>query len=254
MPGPLIPIVHTHIDFAPYSARFIFDKALAAIQKRGVFRLGLSGGNTPRPVHAELVKLAGDLPWERVQITFGDERCVPPDHPDSNYRMARESLLDLVPIPAGNVFRIRGEIDPETAAKEYQAQLSAFAGRFKEAVYRHDLLLLGLGEDGHTASLFPDSPALKETARQVIPATGPKPPPRRITMTFPLINASRDIAFLVNDIAKQPIIDDILCDEDDSVYPAARVHPEEGTLHWLIGHEFPPCEGDEAFLEDPLPE
>lgn len=252
MPGPVIPVVHTEIDFAPDSARFIFEKAEAAIKARGLFRLGLSGGNTPRPVHAELVKIAGDLPWERIQITFGDERCVPPDHADSNYRMARESLLDLVPIPPGNVFRIRGEIDPEKAAKEYEAQLSAFAGRFKEAIYRHDLLLLGLGEDGHTASLFPASPALGEKVRLVIPATGPKPPPQRITMTFPLINASHDIAFLVNDIAKQPIIDDILC--DDSVYPAARVHPEDGTVHWLIGHEFPPCEGEEERVEDMLPE
>jgi len=159
---------------------------------------------------------------------------VPPDDAQSNYRMARESLLDRVRIPAGNVFRIRGEIDPETAAREYEAQLSAFAARFGEARYRHDLLILGLGEDGHTASLFPGSAALAETVRNVIPATGPKPPPQRITMTLPLINASRHIVFLVNDASKQPVIDEILA--GSSARPAARVCPTDGKLTWLLGH------------------
>jgi 6-phosphogluconolactonase len=162
-------VIHTP-DFAAYAAHFIVEAAQAAIADRGVFRVALSGGNTPRPVHEALAKI-GDLPWEKIQITFGDERCVPPDDAASNYRMARESLLDRIKIPAGNVFRIRGEIDPASAAQEYEAQLSAFAARFGEARYRHDLLILGLGEDGHTASLFPGSPALAEVARNVIPAT-----------------------------------------------------------------------------------
>jgi 6-phosphogluconolactonase len=233
MQTDVIPrVIHTP-DFALYSARFIAEAAHTAIADRGVFRLGLSGGHTPRPVHEALAEI-GDLPWEKIQITFGDERCVPPDDAESNYRMARESLLDRVRIPAGNVFRIRGEIDSEVAALEYEAQLSAFAARFGEARYRHDLLILGLGEDGHTASLFPGSPALAEAARNVIPATGPKPPPQRITMTFPLINASRHIVFLVNDASKQPVIDEILA--GSSSYPAARARPAEGNLTWLLGH------------------
>ena len=233
MQTDVIPrVIHTP-DFALYSARFIAEAAHAAIADRGVFRLGLSGGHTPRPVHEALAKI-GDLAWEKIQITFGDERCVPPDDADSNYRMARESLLDRVRIPAGNVFRIRGEIDPEAAAREYETQLSAFAARFGEDRYRHDLLILGLGEDGHTASLFPGSPALAEAARNVIPNTGSKPPPQRITMTFPLINASRHIVFLVNDAGKQPVIDEILA--GSSSYPAARVRPVEGKLTWLLAH------------------
>jgi len=220
-------------DFANDAARFIAEAAYSAIAEGGVFRLGLSGGNTPRPVHEALAEI-GDLPWEKIQITFGDERCVSPDDADSNYRMARESLLDRVRIPAGNVFRIRGEIDPEAAAQEYEAQLSAFAARFGEARYRHDLLILGLGGDGHTASLFPGSPALEEMARNVIPATGPKPPPQRITMTFPLINASRHVVFLINDAGKQPVIDEILA--GSSSRPAGRVRPVEGKLTWLLGH------------------
>jgi 6-phosphogluconolactonase len=225
-------VIHTP-DFAPYAARFIAEAAHAAITERGVFRLSLSGGNTPRPVHEALAKF-DDLPWEKIQITFGDERCVPPDDKASNYRMARESLLDRIKIPAGNVFRIRGEIDPEAAAREYEAQLSAFAARFGEARYRHDLLILGLGEDGHTASLFPGSPALAEVSRNVIPATGPKPPPQRITMTLPLLNAARHVVFLVNDAGKQPIIDEILAGATG--YPAAHVRPVDGKLTWLLGH------------------
>ena len=225
-------VIHTP-DFAPYAARFIADAAHAAITERGVFRLSLSGGNTPRPVHEALAKF-NDLPWEKFQITFGDERCVPPDDKASNYRMARESLLDRIKIPAGNVFRIRGEIDPEAAAREYEAQLSAFAARFGEARYRHDLLILGLGEDGHTASLFPGSPALAEVTRNVIPATGPKPPPQRITMTLPLLNAARHVVFLVNDAGKQPIIDEILAGATS--YPSAHVRPVDGKLTWLLGH------------------
>jgi 6-phosphogluconolactonase len=233
MQTDVIPrVVHTP-DFALYSANFIAEAARAAIAERGVYRLSLSGGHTPRPVHEALAEIA-DLPWEKIQITFGDERCVPPDDAESNYRMARESLLDLVKIPAGNVFRIRGEIDPEVAAQECEAQLSAFAARFGEERYRHDLLILGLGEDGHTASLFPGSPALAEVTRNVIPATGPKPPPQRITMTLPLLNASRHVLFLVNDASKQPIIDEILT--GSSSYPAARVRPAEGKLTWILGH------------------
>jgi 6-phosphogluconolactonase len=220
-------------DFARDAARFILDHGRAALAARGLFRLGLSGGNTPRRVHAALAELAGDFPWAKVQITFGDERCVPPDHDQSNYRMAKESLLEAVAIPAGNVFRIRGEIAPEAAALEYEQKLSAFASRGGEVRYVHDLLLLGLGEDGHTASLFPGSPALGETVRNVIPATGPKPPPQRVTMTFPLINAARHVCFLANDAAKQPLIDEILAGA--STYPAGRVRPTAGQVTWLVG-------------------
>lgn len=220
-------------DFAHAAARFILAQGQAALDARGLFRLGLSGGNTPRQVHAALAELAGDFPWARVQITFGDERCVPPDHEQSNYRMARESLLDAVSIPAGNVFRIRGEIAPQSAADDYEQMLAAFATRVGEPRYVHDLILLGLGEDGHTASLFPGSPALDETDRNVIPATGPKPPPQRITMTFPLINSARSVCFLVNDAAKQPLIDEILSGK--SGYPAAQVRSTAGGVTWLIG-------------------
>ena len=218
-------------DFAAEAAQFILEHARAAIAERGLFRLALSGGNTPRTVHAQLARLGADLAWNRVQITFGDERCVPPEHADSNFRMARETLLDVVPIPAGNVFRIRGEIDPTTAAQEYEDKLAAVAARFGEPRYVHDLVLLGLGEDGHTASLFPGSPALDETVRNVIPATGPKPPPQRITMTFPLLNAARHVTFLVTGADKHALVEEIT--SGSTAYPAGRVHAAAVT--WIVG-------------------
>lgn len=220
-------------DFAAGAAQFILDHARTALADRGLFRLALSGGQTPRAIHAELVRLGAELPWNHVQITFGDERCVPPDHADSNYRMARESLLDAAAIPAGNVFRIRGEIDPASAAQEYENKLAAVAARFGEPRYVHDLLLLGLGEDGHTASLFPGSPALDETVRNVIPATGPKPPPQRITMTFPMLNAARHVAFLVSGTDKLPLVEEIV--RGSSSYPAGRVRSEHGAVTWIVG-------------------
>ena len=219
----------TLTDFAEGAARHVLDAGRAAISERGIFRLGLAGGNTPRAIHAAMARLGGDFPWEKTQITFGDERCVPPDHADSNYAMAKSSLLDAAGIPAGNVFRIRGEIDPEAAASEYERQLAAVAARFGEARYSHDLLLLGLGPDGHTASLFPGQPSLDEATRNVIPAIGPKPPPQRITMTFPLINAARSIAFLVNEAAKTQVIREVQA--GDPRYPASRI----ASATWLLG-------------------
>jgi len=211
----------------------IHDCALDAIAARGIFRLSLCGGNTPRPVYVELAKLYADLPWDRTQITFGDERCVPPGDDQSNYKMAKATLFDGARIPEGNIFRIRGEIDPDAAAREYEQKLAQVAARFDEQRYLHDLLLLGLGEDGHTASLFPGSPALDESVRNVVPATGPKPPPQRITFTLPLINAARHVCFLVNDPAKSAIIQ--RATSGDASLPSARVKPASGRLTWLIG-------------------
>ena len=227
------PEVRHLADFTREAAGFILTEMRAAVAARGFCRLALSGGNTPRKINAELVAQAAGFAWNHVQITFGDERCVPPEHADSNYRMARETLLEPAGIPDGNVFRIKGEIEPDAAAREYEARLHAVAARLGEPRYVHDVLLLGLGEDGHTASLFPGSPALAEMERNVIPAIGPKPPPQRITMTFPLLNAARHVIFLANGAAKRPLIEQILAGTGD--YPAARVQPDAGRVTWLVG-------------------
>ena len=209
----------------------IISQGLAAIERSGLFRIGLAGGNTPRAIYEELAARPDCLPWSKVQITFGDERCVAPDHADSNYRMAREALLSRVSIPEGNVFRVRGEADPEEASQECELRLKAVASRLGEPVYAHDLMLLGMGPDGHTASLFPGSPALDEEAHWVIPTIGPKPPPQRITFTFPLLNASRVVMFLVNDASKEPMIQEVI----QGKFPAGRICPEHGEVIWVIG-------------------
>ncbi len=218
-------------SFAADAARLIADAAREAIAARGLFRLSLCGGNTPRAVYAELAKIG--LPWEKVQITFGDERCVPPEDSQSNYRMARESLLGVVPIPEGNVFRMRGELEPAAAAEDYERKLSAVADRLGETRYIHDLLLLGMGDDGHTASLFPGTAALEETERSVVANFVPKFDTHRITFTFPLINAARHVCFLVNDPKKEPIVQAVL--EKSGGYPTERVAPESGRITWLLG-------------------
>ena len=222
-------VVHT-TDFAAEAAEFILREARTALAERGRFRLGLSGGNTPRKVHAEMVRQGGDLPWEKVVISFGDERCVPPDHADSNFLMARESLLDHVPIPEQNILRMRGEIDQQSAAAEYEEALAAEARRAGEAHYVHDLLLLGLGPDGHTASLFPGSPALAEHTRWVVPVIGPKPPPQRITLTYPAINASRHICFLVADKEREQVVNEVRA--GDPRHPASGVRNPT----WVLGY------------------
>jgi len=218
--------------FETGAAEFISEAMRNALSRSGTYRLGLAGGMTPAAIYEKLALGAEAISWEQVQITFGDERCVGPDHADSNYRMARERLLAKVNLPAENVHRIRGELAPEVAAHEYETILRSMAAQRGEERYVHDLLLLGLGPDGHTASLFPGSPALQETERDVIATIGTKPPPQRVTMTLPLINAARHICFLVNDPAKQPVLDEIL--RGNAALPATHVQPVSGALTWLI--------------------
>lgn len=231
MQTALDPTIQRTENFAQDAASLILKHGHEAIARSGLFRLGLAGGNTPKAVYQILAQHAATFPWAKVQITFGDERCVAPDHPDSNFRMAREALLDAVGIPVGNVFRIRGEISADQAALECEQQLKVMAARFNEPVYRHDLLLLGLGEDGHTASLFPDSPALEEKTLHVVATVGPKPPPQRVTFTYPLINSARCVAFLLKDPAKESVFQQALA----GLHPAGKVKPTDGNVVWIVG-------------------
>ena len=185
-------------NFASDAANFIVDQAHKAVADRNEFRIALSGGNTPRSIYERLAVIGRDLPWELVRITFGDERCVPPDDPQSNFRIAREALFIPAAIPENSIMRMRGEIDPEIAAQEYENQLDLLAAQHGEDIYRHDLILLGLGDDGHTASLFPGTAGLEERTRRVIANFVPKFSSWRLTFTFPLINHARRIYFLVN--------------------------------------------------------
>src|SRR3954469_2735126 len=161
-------------NFVADAAEFIVRHARSALDERQEFRIALSGGNTPRPVYRQFAQAENNIPWQNVLFTFGDERCVPPDHDQSNYRMARESLFDPAGVPAKSVFRMRGEIEPELAAKEYENALSRLAKDRSEKCYQHDLILLGMGDDGHTASLFPGTPALEAEDRHVVANFVPK--------------------------------------------------------------------------------
>lgn len=221
-------IVHS-TNFVADAVALIERAADIAIFERGEFRLALSGGNTPRPVYEALAKHRDA--WSKWVFTFGDERCVPPDSGQSNYRMAREALFDHVPIPAENILRIRGEADPAVAAQEYEDELRRRAG--KQSHYRHDLLLLGMGDDGHTASLFPGTAALGVTDRWVVSNFVPKFDTHRITMTYPLLNAARHVCFLVNSKGKDGILKEVFSGKSN--YPSAAVRPTEGNLTWLLG-------------------
>jgi len=220
-------------DFGAEAAGFILDQAHKALGERHEFRIALSGGNTPVPVYTRLAVIGHDLPWELTRITFGDERCVPPDDRESNFRMARETLLAPAAVPEKSIFRMRGEIDPQVAAQEYQDQLDLMATQRGEPIYRHDLILLGLGDDGHTASLFPGTVALDETIRRVVANFVPKLDPWRLTFTFPLINQARQICFLVGASKNSNLIERVI--EGDPQFPASRVNPSAGDVTWIIG-------------------
>jgi 6-phosphogluconolactonase len=220
-------------NFVPDAADFIMKSARQALAERGEFRIALSGGNTPRPVYAEVARLGHDLPWDKVLFTFGDERCVPPEDEQSNYRMARENLLSIANVPPESVLRMRGEIEPPRAAQEYQDELGQRASQRGEQIYRHDLILLGLGEDGHTASLFPGTAALEEMKRTVVENFVPKFDSWRLTCTLPLINQARHICFLLNASKHADLVDRVL--QGDPQYPASRVQPSSGNLTWILG-------------------
>ncbi|HMJ05753.1 MAG TPA: 6-phosphogluconolactonase [Chthoniobacterales bacterium] len=220
-------------NFVREAAEFILQQARAALGERDEFRIALSGGRTPRPVYEELARAGGDLPWERVFITFGDERCVPPDDEQSNYRMARESLLLPAAVPERSVARLRGEIDPQLAAQEYEDQLNVLAVQKGEMTYRHDLILLGLGDDGHTASLFPGTAALEETTRNVTANFVPKFDAWRLTFTIPLIAHARKVCFLVDGSKHRDLLEKVL--QPDSDYPATRVQNASPDVTWIIG-------------------
>jgi len=215
-------------SFVKDAVVLITNAAEKAIEERGYFRISLSGGNTPRPVYQALALC--DCQWSKWIVIFGDERCVPPDDVQSNYHMASESFL--LQTNPGEVFRLHGEIPPDEAAAQYDEIIKALAVRFGEKRYSNDLILLGLGDDGHTASLFPGTAALTETSRNVVSNFVPKFDAYRLTSTYPLINAARCIVFLVNDPEKEPVIQQVL--EGGHGFPAENVKSAGGETIWLL--------------------
>jgi len=228
------------------AAVFLFvTLAAKAVAERGEFFCSLSGGKTPLAGYRILAapQISSKVNWPRVRVFWGDERCVPEGHPDRNDEAALDALLRRVPIPSKNIHRVPA-MQPD-AAERYESELrGAFSSPLPLSLEesssslspsetpRFDLILLGLGEDGHTASLFPGSPALGEKSRLVVRVDGaPKPPPSRVTFTLPLLNAARHVVFLVTGKDKNPALRGVL--NGETAFPAARVAPRDGALVFL---------------------
>lgn len=231
---PEIIIVADAAAVAREAAQRFAVLAREAVNSRGRFSVALSGGSTPgalyRLLAAEPYREA--IPWQGTHLFWGDERCVPPDDPGSNYWLADEVLVSRVSIPPENVHRVRGELEPPAAARAYENTLLDY---FCGPRARFDLVLLGLGGDGHTASLFPGSPAVSETERLAVhvTATYEDRPAQRVTLTPPAINGAREILFLVTGSAKAEIVRAVLADAEGG-YPAQQIQPAAGRLTWLL--------------------
>ena len=205
--------------------------ARLAIAATGRFTMALSGGSTPKALFALLVDQPID--WAHVHVFWGDERCVPPDHADSNYRMAHEALLSKVALPAQNVHRMRGEIDPAQAARAYEAELRHIFGSIEWP--RFDLILLGLGTDAHTASLFPNTSAIHEATHWVVGHFVEKLQTHRLTLTPPVINHAKQIIFLVAGTDKAAALRSVFeGPRDVDQFPAQVIEPLTGRVTWLI--------------------
>ncbi len=224
------------------AARFV-ERVSAAIATRGRCVVALAGGSTPREMYVLLTQppLVGAVDWSRVEVVWGDERCVPPNDPESNYRMARLALLDHVAIPASRIHRIHGEAPPVTAAADYEQALRLLlrtpAGPPQDvAGHRIDLVLLGLGDDGHTASLFPGTPAIEDEVSWATAVVRPGAEAMwRVTLTPPVLNAAGEVLFLVTGSGKAPIVRQLLATPPDtSHYPAQLIRPSSGSVHWIL--------------------
>src|SRR3984957_2433725 len=208
-----------------------------AVAQRGRFTIALSGGSTPKSLFNLLATNAKTaLPWDRMFFFWGDERHVPPTDADSNYRMADETMLSKIPVAAGNIFRIPTENpDAAAAAEAYEQTLREFFELKPDEFPRFDLILLGMGPDGHTASLFPETAALQETSRLVVANWVEKLKTHRLTLTLPVINAARSVAFLVSGVDKAAPRHAVLeTDASGEQYPSKLIHPTDGKLVWLI--------------------
>jgi 6-phosphogluconolactonase len=241
--GRTVQILADAAEVAQAAAARVAEHAAAAAAARGQAAVALSGGSTPRALHARLADPAGPfrarVPWSRLHVFWGDERHVPPEHPDSNYRMARETLLERVPVPPGQVHRIPAEeADASAAAARYEAVLrERFGawGRLDGDRPRFDVVLLGLGPDGHTASLFPGTPAVREAGRLVAAPWVARLGTHRITLTPPALNAADLVLFVVTGADKAEALRAVLeGPPDPDAWPAQVVDPGAGQAVWLV--------------------
>jgi 6-phosphogluconolactonase len=223
------------------AAQHFVDNAVQAVAARGRARIAISGGSTPKAAFALLADAAqpfrSAMPWSKLELFWVDERCVPPDHPDSNYRMTRLSLLDHVPLAPAQVHRMEGELEPQVAAARYESELrDAFRLEGAE-LPRFDLVTLGMGPDGHTASLFPHTAALRETVRLAVANHVENKDAWRITLTRPVINLGARVFFLISGADKAQILKEVMFGpRDPERLPSQLIAPAGGILTLLLDH------------------
>jgi len=215
----------------------IIECANASMNQHGAFHFALAGGSTPKVVYERLAapEYRNQINWQKTHIWFGDERCVPADHPDSNYRMAFQALLNQVSVPESNIHRIAGEQQPEQAVNHYADELDRHIPKSAQGFPVFDLMLQGLGPDGHTASLFPETPALEVNDRSVTAVYVEKMDSWRVSMTFPVLNAASNLLFLVAGAGKSEIILDLFHqnNSDRKPYPVEMLRPS-GCVEWFL--------------------
>jgi 6-phosphogluconolactonase len=232
-----IRILTTPQELFAAAAEEVIRAANETVSARGKFTLALSGGSTPKALYNLLATNARTaLPWDHMYFFWGDERHVPPTNPDSNYRMVDEAMLSKVPVPPANVFRVKAENpDASAAAADYDQALRKFFHLDANGVPQFDLILLGMGPDGHTASLFPGTEGLKEKSRLVIANWVEKMKTHRLSFTLPVLNAAHTVAFLVSGTDKAPALKAVLEGNDaGEQYPAKLVQPKDGKLIWFL--------------------
>lgn len=222
------------------AAREFVEAAEEAVAARGLARVAISGGTTPRAAFELLADPAqpwrGRMPWRRLDLWWVDERSVPPDHPDSNYRMTRQALLDHVPLKPGQIHRIQGELDPEIAAARYEAEMRACFELEDAEFPSFDLISLGMGADGHTASLFPGTAALGEMNRLAVANFVPQKGNWRVTLTLPVINRARRVFFLIDGADKAQALREVIVGaRDPEDFPSQLVQPSGAILLWILG-------------------
>jgi 6-phosphogluconolactonase len=232
----VVIVVNSAKELAEHAEARVVQAAREAVRDRGVFHVALAGGSTPRRLYERLAAARGDaaLPWAETHVWFGDERAVGPEHDESNHRMAREALLRHVPVPAAQVHRMEGERDPDEAARRYEEALRREIPAGADGVPQIDLVLLGVGDDGHTASLFPGTAALDETTRLVAAPWVEAVGAHRLTLTYPALNAARAVLYLVAGDDKAEAARAVLEPRaGEPRLPAAGVRPS-GQLVWLL--------------------
>jgi 6-phosphogluconolactonase len=226
-------------EVAAAAAELFTTTAAAAAKNRGVARVAISGGSTPKVMFELLADPAqpylARVPWAQLQLFWVDERCVPPDHPESNYGMTRAAMLDKVPLPEANVHRMEGELDPELAASRYESEIRNTFKLEGAETPTFDLILLGLGPDGHTASLFPHTDGLNEMSRICFANHVPQKDTWRLTLTWPVITQGREVAFLIEGEEKVDMVRTVFTGPyDPESYPAQLIRPASGRLTLLL--------------------